>query len=124
MWALLQTYGIWILFGLFFLFMLPMHARSGYGVGRTHQGHTRLNALGKLSDRRSRMHTLNVSARCARISRKRRIPAASPATHHHPGTGHESTGTACQTQQGLLHAQVAPRAEASLSQKAGGRSAR
>lgn len=42
MWAFLQTYGIWILFGLYFLWMLRMHAGGrGCGMGhQQHQGHT------------------------------------------------------------------------------------
>ena len=41
MWAFLQTYGIWILFGLYFLWMLRMHASGrGCGMGHSHhQGH-------------------------------------------------------------------------------------
>lgn len=43
MWAFLQTYGIWILVGLYFLWMLRMHA-SGRGCGMGHsqqdQSHT------------------------------------------------------------------------------------
>jgi hypothetical protein len=39
MWQFLQTYGIWLLFGLFFLLMLRMHGggmhghRGGHGMG-------------------------------------------------------------------------------------------
>lgn len=38
MWTFLQTYGIWILFGLYFLWMLRMHA-SGRGCGMGHTQH-------------------------------------------------------------------------------------
>ena len=32
MWEFLQAYGTWILFGVFFIFMLRMHAGGGCGM--------------------------------------------------------------------------------------------
>ena len=40
MWEFLQAYGVWIVFGLFFLFMLRMHGGGGCGMGHDqHSGH-------------------------------------------------------------------------------------
>ena len=37
MWEFIQAYGYWIVFGLFLVFMLRMHAGGGCGAG--HGGH-------------------------------------------------------------------------------------
>lgn len=47
MWQFLQTYGIWILFGIFFILMMRMHGGGmhghgmggGCGMGMNHDGH-------------------------------------------------------------------------------------
>ncbi len=41
MWEFLQSYGIWILFGVLFLFMMRAHGHGGHGGGCGMGGHER-----------------------------------------------------------------------------------
>jgi hypothetical protein len=39
MWQFLQTYGIWIFFGILFILMMRMHGHGGCSMGMSHDQH-------------------------------------------------------------------------------------
>src|SRR5690348_11159666 len=46
LWQFLQTYGIWIFLGIFFMLMVRMHGQGGCGMGMSHQDDERTHGNG------------------------------------------------------------------------------